>query len=81
MPYIMAIAGLAFGIFALVYAFVPSLGIFLSMPCAVVGLVLSIIGHFKNRKQGKGVEVAVAGMVISVSAFLLSGFIRALSDA
>ena len=55
MESIMAIAGLALGIFALVYAFVPDLSLFLSMPCAVVGFVLSTIGFYNSRRRKKRV--------------------------
>ena len=78
MGLLMAIAGLVLGIFALVYAFVPGLGITISIPCAVVGLVLSIVGFFLNKRQGKGYEAAIAGMVISISAIVLSNLFNAL---
>ena len=59
----MGIAGMVLGIIAVIFAFIPVVGAFVAIPCAVVGLPLAIIGLKRNRREGQGSGMSIAGVV------------------
>jgi hypothetical protein len=65
----MAVAGLVFGILAIVIAFVPCIGILAIIP-AILGIIFSIVGLVKSRKTGQGKGMAVAGLILSILAII-----------
>lgn len=68
----LAVAGLVLGILAILGAFVPLLNI-LTMPFAIVGLILAIVGLLginKGKHGGKG--IAVAGIVLGAVALVVT---------
>ena len=67
----MGIAGMVLGIIAIVFIFIPFVGIIVTVPCMLVGLPLSIVGLVQGRNNGTGVGMAVAGLVCNSIAFLI----------
>ncbi len=67
----MAIAGMVLGIVAIIFAFVPVVGAFISFPCIGVGLPLAIVGFLRNRKAGLGTGMAIAGIATNAVALLI----------
>ena len=59
------------GIVAVTLAWIPIIGI-LSIPLVTVGLPLSFFGLRRNMKKGKGIGMAVTGLVTNLVAL---GFI------
>ncbi len=67
----MAVAGMVLGILAIVFSFIPLVGIFLAIPCGGVGLILSAVA-LARRKEGQGKGMALAGLILSIVAIVLS---------
>jgi hypothetical protein len=67
----MGVAGMVLGIIAIVFIFVPFVGIIVTVPCMLVGLPLSIVGLVQGRNTGTGVGMAVAGMVCNLIAIVI----------
>ena len=63
----LGIAGMVLGIVAVVLLCLW----YVAIPCAVVGLVLSIIGKGKSKAAGAPTGMATAGMVLSIIALVL----------
>ena len=53
-------SGMVLGIIAIVFIFIPFVGIVVTVPCLLVGLPLSIVGLVQGRNNGTGVGMAVA---------------------
>ena len=68
----MGIAGMVLGTVAVVFAFIPVFGAFIALPCIAVGLPLSAIAFFRNRRQGQGVGMAIAGMATNIAAIVIA---------
>lgn len=64
----LAIAGMVLGIVSLALFCVY----WLAIPCAIVGLILSIIGLKKSKVVGKGHGMALAGVITSIVALGLA---------
>jgi len=80
----LAVAGMILGIVSLVLFWF----VFVSVPCGLVGLVLSILamGRAKKTHTGKGMAVAglvlsILGVVASVGLFLVIWFWRDMSTS
>ena len=73
------------GIVAIVFAFVPFAGAFIAIPCAVVGLSLSVVGYNRNEEAGEGKGMAIAGIVTCIvgviSAILWHGYVLFIAGA
>ena len=67
----MGIAGMILGIIALVFGFIPVFGAFVCFPCIAVGLPLSGVGFYRNRKAGQGTGMAIAGMATNIVALVI----------
>lgn len=67
-----AIAGLVLGIVALIICWIPVWGAIPSLPMAIVGLVLSVLGGKKAKAAGQKSGLATAGLVIGIIATVLS---------
>ena len=68
----MGIAGMVLGTVAVVFAFIPVFGAFITLPCIAVGLPLSAIAFFRNRRQGRGVGMAIAGIATNIAAIVIA---------
>ena len=64
----LAVAGMVLGIVSLALFCVY----WLAIPCAIVGLILSIIGLKKSKVVGKGRGMALAGVITSIVALGLA---------
>ncbi len=64
----LAIAGMVLGIIGLVGLCVWWIG----LPCAIVGLILSVLGKKKAKITGTGGGMATAGIVLSIIALALA---------
>ena len=64
----LAIAGMVLGIVSLA----TFCAWYLSIPCAIVGLILSVVGLKKSQIVGKGHGMALAGVITSVIAIGLA---------
>ncbi len=64
----LAVAGMVLGIIGLVGLCIWWLG----LPCAIVGLILSILGKKKAEVTGTGAGMAKAGMICSIIAICLA---------
>ena len=67
-----AIAGLVLGIVALVFGFIPGICAVLSLPMAIVGLVLSVVGGKALKAAGQPAGMATAGLVIGIIAIVFT---------
>lgn len=67
----LAVAGLVLGILAIVGSWVPVLNA-ISALLGIVGLILAIVGLAKHRKYGSGKGMAIAGIVLSALAIVVS---------
>ncbi len=65
----MAVAGLVFGILAIVSAFVPCVSLFSFLP-ALLGIIFSAIGLSQAKRTGEGKGMAIAGLVLSILAVI-----------
>ncbi len=64
----LAVAGMVLGIIALgLFCFW-----FVSIPCAIVGLILSLLGNKKAKETGAGAGMAKAGMILGIIAIALA---------
>lgn len=66
----MGIAGMVLGIVAIVFGVVPG-GWVLSLFLVPVGLPLSCVGFYRNRKAGQGSGMSIAGMATNIVALAL----------
>ena len=64
----MAVAGMVLGIISLALFCIW----YVSFPCAVTGLILSIVGLGKSKQTGAGGGMAKAGLVLSLIALSLA---------
>lgn len=85
----MSIAGMILGIIAVLFAFIlfigavgswdsfAAFGTFISFPCIAVGLPLSCVGFYLNKKREQGIGIAVTGMTTNIVAlfFFIIGMI------
>lgn len=70
-----AIAGMVLGIISL-----PALCIWLlGLPCALIGIILSVIGKKRSRETGTGGGMATAGLVLSLVTIGLFGLLLLLA--
>ncbi|MEE9438503.1 MAG: DUF4190 domain-containing protein [Saprospiraceae bacterium] len=69
----LAIIGLVMGIIALVFSFVPCLGMVAILP-GIIGLILGAIAFFQARDNGTGKGMPTATLILSVIAIGISGF-------
>ncbi len=69
----MSIAGMILGIMAIMFAWIPIIG-FISIPLVIIGLPLSIFGLLRSRSRGKGIGMAVTGLVANTAALSISIF-------
>lgn len=60
------------GIIAVVFAFIPLVGLFIAIPCVAVGLPLSVIGFVRNRRRNQGRGMATAGIACNAVALLMT---------
>lgn len=68
----MGVAGMILGIVSVVFAFIPVFGAFVAIPCAVVGLPLSVVGFNRNRREGAGRGMSIAGMATCIVGLILA---------
>ena len=62
----LAVAGLVLGIASAALFFLW----FVAIPCGIVGIVLSIIGLGRSKTRGKGMGMAMTGLILSVLGLL-----------
>ena len=67
----MAVASLVLGLIALLGFWLPVIGI-ISLPCAVIGLILGVVGKKQLSAENKPSGMATAGIVLSIIALILS---------
>lgn len=63
----MGIAGMILGILAIVFVWIPFIGL-IAVPMVAVGLPLSIAGFRNARRHDTGSGMAIAGMVTNIVA-------------
>ena len=61
----MSIAAMVLGILAMVVGWIPGVG-WLGLPCAIVALILGIIGRKKAKEVGAPTGMATAGVVLAI---------------
>lgn len=64
-------AGLIVGIVALLFSFIPCLGMYAALP-ALVGIVLSAIAMKQASKAGAAKGMAIGGMVCSIIGLIIA---------
>ncbi len=67
----LSITGMVLGIVCLAIMCIPYVN-FLSIPCAIVGLILSIMGKKKSKEAGQPTGMATAGIILSIVALALA---------
>ncbi len=67
----LSIAGMVLGIVSLAVLCIPYVN-FLSLVCAIVGLILSIIGKKKSKAANAPTGMATAGIVLSIIALAIA---------
>lgn len=67
-----AVAGLVLGIVAIVLGFLGGWLSVLSLPCAIVGLCLSVTGGKALKAAGQPAGVATAGLVLGIIAVVFT---------
>ena len=63
----MGIAGMILGILAIIFVWIPVIGL-IAVPMVAVGLPLSIVGFRNARRNNTGAGMAIAGMVTNIVA-------------
>lgn len=66
----MGITGMILGIIAIIFGIIPVFGAFVAFPCIAVGLPLSGVGFYLNKKREQGIGMAVTGMVTNIVALI-----------
>jgi len=66
----MGIAGMILGIIAILFGFIPVFGAFVAFPCIAVGLPLSGVGFYLNKKNNQGSGMSIAGLVTNIVALV-----------
>jgi len=61
----MSVAAMVLGIIAMVIGWIPGVG-WLGLPCAIVALILGIIGRKKAKEVGAPTGMATAGVVLGI---------------
>ncbi|MBP5530716.1 MAG: hypothetical protein J6Y54_01615 [Lentisphaeria bacterium] len=61
----MGVASLVLGIISIVFCWIPFLN-WIALILAIVGLILGAVGINVNKKNGKPVGCAIAGLVLSI---------------
>ena len=64
----MAVAGMVLGIISLALFCIW----YVSFPCAITGLILSMVGLGKSKQTGAGAGMAKAGLILSIIALSLA---------
>ena len=67
----MAIGALVLGILALVFMWIPIIGI-IAIPMALVGVILGVVGKKQLTEAGSPTGMATAGIVLSIIALAIS---------
>ena len=63
----MGIAGMILGILAIIFVWIPVIGL-IAIPMVAVGLPLSVVGFRNARRLNTGAGMAIAGMVTNIVA-------------
>lgn len=66
----MGVVGLILGILALIFCWIPVIN-WISILFAIIGIALSAVGMAKAKKANQSSGVAVAGLVLSIVAFVI----------
>ncbi len=69
----LGIAGMILGIVAVLFSFIPCLGVYALIP-GIVGLILSIVSFVQANKAGAAKGMAIAGIVCSVIGCAIAGY-------
>jgi hypothetical protein len=69
----LGIAGMVLGIVAVIFSFVPCLGVYALIP-GLIGLVLSIVSFVQANKAGAAKGMAIAGIVCSLVGCAIAGY-------
>jgi len=67
----LAVGGMVLGIVAIVFAFIPLIGVFIAAPCALIALILGIVGAVRASTIQKGMGMAIVGIVLAVIAGIM----------
>ncbi len=59
------------GIVGLVFGFIPVVGAFIAFPCIIVGLPLSSIGLYQDKKNARGGGMSITGIATNVVALIV----------
>jgi len=72
-----AVAGLVLSIIAVVLGVIPAGGItsIISLPVAIIGLVLAAVGGKKLKANGQGTGLATAGLVLGIIGTVICGIL------
>jgi hypothetical protein len=76
-----AVAGFVCGLSAVVLGLVPCVGLFLSMPAAIAGIVCSSIGLANAKRENKKSGLAIAGLVLSILGLVGGPFLSVVAFA
>ena len=68
----MGTAGMILGIIGVVFAFIPFVGPFVSIPCIAIGLPISVIGFFLNLRRNQGKGMSIAGIICNCIALAMT---------
>ena len=68
----MGIAGMILGVIAVVFALIPFVGVFVAIPCSLVGLPLSVVRFYLNRKAGTSSGMAITGIATNLVGLILA---------
>ena len=66
----MGVASLVLGIISVIGGFIPGCNIFFVVP-ELVGLILGIVDTIKKGKSGEGKGMSIAGIILSIIAFVV----------
>ena len=76
----LGIIGMILGIIAVIFSFIPCLGIYALYP-GILGFVLSLISFVQANKAGAAKGMAIAGIVCSILGCIIAGYqLKKLSD-
>lgn len=67
----MAVASMVLGIVAILFAFVPLIGVFIAFPCALLAFIFGIIGMVRGSRIQKNFGMGLCGLILSIIASIM----------